>query len=378
MREMPVPCYGCGQSVRVDRRWPEQGLLLAGWTLSGGETHCPTCALARGDRPPSPTAPPPPSGIAIADSATSTAATQYLRTALATALIGAVALAAVVLTAGVHTLAGEAQPLTVGGSFALVVLVGGLGAARRARRWQVLLAGSAWQAYRLTYVPVWRRKPGLVLAPQDESLPPLMLRLGTVFRWRSLLLKTATGRSVWVGGDPHKHAVLALHPGPRLFPAEPIRPRSLGRYRAAATRVGAGRVLTPAERYAALEKAHQKAELPIAIGWGVLGLATIFSPTTLAWLVLAAESAVWGSAVVRLRRARDRELDALDREAREVELRNGELEGDARGVTGARRGAAGLQEPVVPVRAVAQQLGSGGSVRVAEVGGDRRTGAQGT
>jgi hypothetical protein len=161
---------------------------------------------------------------------------------------------------------------------------------------------------------VSRRFAGLVLAPEVDSRPPLMLRLGVVFRWRSLLLKTATGRDVWLAGDPQANAVLALHPGPLLFPARPIRPRSLGRYRAAADTVQAGAALPPLERYAAIEKAYKKAELRTEIGWGVMGLATISSPTMLAWLVLAGATVIWGSAVVRLRMARDRELGALDRE----------------------------------------------------------------
>jgi hypothetical protein len=316
---MPVPCYGCGQTARVDRRCPKQALLLAGWIVSGGETYCQGCSVARGlasapaeTAAPKPSAPPPPTGIAIADAATSRAASQCIRVALATAAAGAAALAALIVMGG----AGRAwvQPLTVGGTFGLLLLSGGLGAARRARRWQILLAGSEWRAYRLTYVRVRRRAPGLVLVPEDESLPPLLLRLGAVFRWRSPLLRTAVGRTVWVGGDPNSHAVLALHPGPHLFPAEPIRPRNLGRYRAAAAQREAVEALSPEERRAAVEKAHRKAELSIVVGWGIMGLATISPPTTVAWLVLAAETIVWGAAVIRIRMARDRELDTVERE----------------------------------------------------------------
>ena len=445
---MPVPCYGCGQTVGVDRRWPEQGLLLAGWVVAGGETYCPACAQARGLATPSgaatpvaqpvrrSTAPEPPAGIAIADPATSRAARQYLRAALAGAVVGAVALAAVILivalrtaqehqrfASGIHTPGvivgmpacgcggqtwvgytadgvnrhayedlpasgagyylgesievsydpsdpsrlfspagaiptGWARPLTFAGLFGLVLLVGGMGAARRARRWQVVLAGSEWRAYRLTYVPVWKRSPGLVLKPKDESLPPLMLRLGAVFKWRSLLLRTATGRTVWLGGDPKSHAVLAVHPGPHLFPAEPIRPRNLGRYQAAAAKVRAADALTPAERLTAVEKAHRRAELPILISWGILGLATIWKPTALAWLVLVAQSVVWGAAVVRLRMARDRELDSIEHggEASDTELGDGEPEDDGAGVAGSSGDAGGLQELVVPAGTAGRQL----------------------
>lgn len=314
----------------MDRRWPEQGLLLAGWTLSGGETHCPDCAQTRGftkppgfadtdlaaqAQPPGLTAAPSvPAGIALADEETSAATIRYLRAALATAGLGAVALAAVVLIVALRTVPNSwVRPLALGGMFGLLLLFGGLAGAVRAKRWRILLAGSAWRAYRLTYVPLLSRSPGLVLAPEDASLPPLMLRLGKVFKWRSLLLKTASGRLVWVGGDPEAHAVLTLHPGLRLFPAEPIS-RHLVRYQTAAARTLAVESLAPAVRRVAIMKAHSTAELKLVIAWGSLGLLTIWRPTTLAWLVLAAESVVWGAAIVRLRMARDRELEAVDLE----------------------------------------------------------------
>lgn len=40
-------CYGCGESVAVDERYPDDGLRVARWSRAGGETYCPACARER-------------------------------------------------------------------------------------------------------------------------------------------------------------------------------------------------------------------------------------------------------------------------------------------------------------------------------------------
>jgi hypothetical protein len=410
---MPVPCYGCGESVRVDGRWPEQGLLLAGWTLADGETYCPGCALARGFSDPRGFDPTPnasvvtqadeasvvPAGIAIADAATSEAVRRYLRGALVSTFVGLFGVVAVILVitlrvaheralyaSGTHTngvivrlesccggpasvryvaggqtlygresLPPDAQeyfpgesidvsydpqhpsrlrsptagvppawgrPLSLAGVFGAALLIGGLVAGRRAGRWRVLLAGSTWNAYRLTYVRMPRRAPGLLLTPAEGDGAPLKLHLGPVFKWRSAMLRTAGGRTVWLAGAPTSKAVLAVHPGPSLFPTRPVRARERRGYEKALASVEAMRALSPPERRAAVAKAHQRSELRLVIGWGCLGLLTISHPSTLAWIVLAAESVVWGLAVVRLKLARERALEEPD-DAGEPELTPG-------------------------------------------------------
>lgn len=403
---MPVPCYGCGQTTGVDKRWPEQGLLLVGWTLANGETYCPGCATARGfadprgfdPSPPSRgEAPPkadepkaPPAGIAIAAAGTSEAVRRYFRGALISTFGGLAGLVAVVVVvalqiaherdlyaSGIHTngvivalpncacggpatvsyhaglaaleghedlptvgpgyYLGESidvsydpyhpsrlnsptaslppawgRPLSLAGVFGLALLIGGLAAVRRATRWRVLLAGAAWRAYRLTYIRVPRHSPGLVLSAEGAAGTSLNLRLAPVFKWRSTMLKTASGGVVWLAGDPAAPTVLAVHPGPQLFPARPLRSRELGSYQKALARVEAMRSLSLPERRAATARAYQRSELRVVVGWGCLGLLTISHPSTLAWIVLGTESLVWGAALVRLRLARDRALEEPD------------------------------------------------------------------
>jgi hypothetical protein len=173
----------------------------------------------------------------------------------------------------------------------------------------VLLAGAVWRAYRLTYVRIPRRAAGLRLVPVDETHPPLNLRLGPVFRWRSTMLRTLDGRTVWLAGEDRAPAVLAVHPGPSLFPTRLVRPRELESYQKALTRIEAVRRLSPPERRAVLIKTYQRSELRLVFSWGCLGLLTISHPSTVAWITLAAESLVWGLAVVRLRLARDHVLE---------------------------------------------------------------------
>jgi hypothetical protein len=43
-----VHCYGCPAVLNVDARLPEQGLRVARWSASQGETFCPSCAKQRG------------------------------------------------------------------------------------------------------------------------------------------------------------------------------------------------------------------------------------------------------------------------------------------------------------------------------------------
>jgi hypothetical protein len=403
---MPVPCYGCGQTLRVDRRWPEQGLLLAGWTLTSGETFCRACALARGFSDPRGFEPAaetdvattpeagqstPPSGIAVADAETSGAVRRYLRGALITIVVGLSGLVAVFVVvalqvsgeraayaSGIHTNGvivalhrcacggpatvsyhvgtetlverevlprdepaysiGESidvsydparpshlnspvasippawgRPLSLAGVLGLVLLIGGLAGARRASRWRVLLADAGWRAYRLTYIPVPYRSAGLLLTPDESSgEAPLNLRLGSVFRWRSAILKTANGRAVWLAGDPAREVVLAVHPGPVLFPTRPVAGPYQKSYWKAAVQTDAMRALGPAERRAAVAKAYRRSELRVVLAWGCLGLFTISQPSTLAWIVLIAESLVWGLGLVRLRLARERALEEPD------------------------------------------------------------------
>ncbi|HTX30407.1 MAG TPA: DUF3592 domain-containing protein [Solirubrobacteraceae bacterium] len=201
-----------------------------------------------------------------------------------------------------------AGPLVFGGLLGFLLLIGGLGAAVRARQWKALLAGSEWRPYRLTYVPMLWRFPGLVLVPEDESLPPLLLRLGAELKWRSLLLRTATGRTVWLAGNPNSHAVIALLPGPQLFTAMPLHRGNLARYESAAAKAREAHTLSPAERQAVIEKAYRRANLPILIVWAITALGTMWEPTLFAWLVLGGQSLLWGAALVRLRMVRDREL----------------------------------------------------------------------
>jgi hypothetical protein len=42
-----VHCYGCPATLTVDGRLPEQGLRIARWATSHGETFCPSCAKQR-------------------------------------------------------------------------------------------------------------------------------------------------------------------------------------------------------------------------------------------------------------------------------------------------------------------------------------------
>jgi Protein of unknown function (DUF3592) len=42
-----VHCYGCPAVLSVDARLPDQGLKVARWSASGGETFCPSCARQR-------------------------------------------------------------------------------------------------------------------------------------------------------------------------------------------------------------------------------------------------------------------------------------------------------------------------------------------
>jgi hypothetical protein len=400
---MPIPCYGCGVTLRVERRWPEQGLLVAGWTLTSGETYCPACATARGFPDPrgfDPAAQPlplpaggerestVPSGIAIADTATTTALKRYLHGALASILAGTLAVVAVIVIVslhtahlrhlydsgvhttgviadmqpcgcggatgvryvaggitryGVETLPGSgpgyylgepvdvsydrqdpsrlhspdisiprswARSLSLAGMSGLVLLIGGLAAARRASRWRVLLAGSAWRPYRLTYIPRTRRLryPGLVLTPNDATGAPLVLRLGAVFKWRATMVKAANGRTVWLAGDPGSQGILAVHPGLGLFPTRPVRSSQLERYAAAAGKARAAEALGPSERRAAIQQAHRKFLLRALVVWAILLIVAITHPTTLGWLLLLAESLIWGLAVLRSKLAHDRVL----------------------------------------------------------------------
>jgi hypothetical protein len=42
-----IHCYGCSRTVPVEEGAMSHGLQLAGWALAGGETFCPSCAIAR-------------------------------------------------------------------------------------------------------------------------------------------------------------------------------------------------------------------------------------------------------------------------------------------------------------------------------------------
>jgi hypothetical protein len=44
MGKVRVHCYGCAAAVRVDDRWPTEGLRNADWTVARGRTYCPACA----------------------------------------------------------------------------------------------------------------------------------------------------------------------------------------------------------------------------------------------------------------------------------------------------------------------------------------------
>jgi hypothetical protein len=43
-----IHCYGCSAVIRVNDRLPDQGLRMARWCNSDGETFCPSCAKKRG------------------------------------------------------------------------------------------------------------------------------------------------------------------------------------------------------------------------------------------------------------------------------------------------------------------------------------------
>jgi hypothetical protein len=91
-----------------------------------------------------------------------------------------------------------------------------------------------------------------------------------------------------------------------------VRSSHLERYRAAAGKARATEALGPSERRAAIQKAQRKFLLRALLVWAVLLFVAIAHPTTLGWLLLLAESLIWGLAVLRSKLAHDRMLDEAD------------------------------------------------------------------
>jgi len=49
MAHVQIHCYGCGATTMVAESHMAEDLRYAGWSVAHGETHCRTCAAARGD-----------------------------------------------------------------------------------------------------------------------------------------------------------------------------------------------------------------------------------------------------------------------------------------------------------------------------------------
>lgn len=257
---------------------------------------------------------PAPDGAALWDSGTRLVIEHYRREAMLTANAAAIAIVVMLII----TVSPD-PPIPRSserwfpylGTFAALLLVGGLAAIWRARQWRLLLAGAAWRAYDMVWVPRTRELPhaALVLTPGDpeEGDSPL-LRFGSAFRWQRAALTAASGTVVWLAGDPAQRAVLALPASGVLLPARALNAPDPERYQEAASAFAAADPALLAERRAAAERTYRIVRLRAAAIWLALLLTALARPTTVTAAALALYAVAFAIMTIRARLAHGRAM----------------------------------------------------------------------
>lgn len=190
----------------------------------------------------------------------------------------------------------------------VLLLVGGIVVILRARRWRRLLVGSPWQPYRARYLRAVRRgrfsplNPGVELSALGNAAgSPIVLRVANTWRWRADRLRSCSGKTLWVTGDPAGQVVLAIPATRELLAAGPPRRALASAYAAAA-----GEPLKPDPRKA--KKALRTVSILLVAKWALACVIVIWQThaNDIALALLALYTVGIAATLVTLRRAQQK------------------------------------------------------------------------